>query len=88
MKEGRIEKQELIARVAARVEGDPVQVESIVEATLDEIYQALKAGEVVSLRNFGTFYVRPERASWVFRFNPSQKWRSLFGWSSTYTGEQ
>jgi DNA-binding protein HU-beta len=88
MKEGRIEKQELIARVAVRVEGDPVQVEGIVEATLDEIYQALKRGEVVSLRNFGTFYVRQERESWVFRFNPSQKWRALFGWSSTYTGEQ
>ncbi len=88
MKEGRVEKQELVARVATRIEGDPAQVEGIIEATLDEIYQALKRGEVVSLRNFGTFYVRQERSSWVFRFNPSQKWRALFGWSSTYTGEQ
>lgn len=26
--------------------------------------------ECVSLRDFGTFYVRPEQASWVFKFNP------------------
>jgi DNA-binding protein HU-beta len=51
------------------------------------IYQALKQGECVSLRNFGTFYVQPERDSWVFKFNPSQRLRKLFGWSSTYKGE-
>jgi DNA-binding protein HU-beta len=54
---------------------------------LEEIYQALKQGESVSLRDFGTFYVRPERESWVFKFNPSQKLRKLFGWSSTYKGQ-
>jgi DNA-binding protein HU-beta len=31
--------------------------------------------------------VRHERDSWVFKFNPCQKWRALFGWSSTYKGE-
>jgi DNA-binding protein HU-beta len=86
--ESRIEKLELIARVARRTGRESGMVEENLEAALEEIYQALKQGETVSLRNFGTFYVRPERASWVFRFNPSQKWRALFGWSSTYTGEQ
>lgn len=87
MTEQRIEKPELVARVAARVQGNAGAVEEIIDATLDEIYQALKHGECVSLRNFGTFYVREERSRWVFRFNPSQKWRALFGWSSTHRGE-
>ena len=87
MMEQRIEKPELVARVAARTLGDAGTVEQILDATLEEIYQALKQGESVSLRNFGTFYVREEHSSWVFRFNPSQKWRALFGWASTYKGE-
>jgi DNA-binding protein HU-beta len=44
-------------------------------------------GECVSLKNFGPFYVRPERESWVFKFTPAQRLRKLFGWSSTYTGD-
>jgi DNA-binding protein HU-beta len=83
----RIEKKDLVRRVAMRVNGDEATVGEIVEATLEEIYGALKCGESVSLRDFGSFYVRPERESWVFKFNPSQRLRKLFGWSSTYRGE-
>jgi len=83
----RIDKKGLIDLVSERVGQDSAQVGEIVEATLEEIYEALKRGECVSLRNFGTFYVRPERESWVFKFNPSQRLRKLFGWSSTYKGE-
>jgi DNA-binding protein HU-beta len=83
----RIDKKELISRVSQRVNKDAVAVEKVVEATLEEIYEALKQGECVSLRNFGTFFVRPERRSWVFKFNPSQRLRKLFGWSSTYKGK-
>jgi hypothetical protein len=36
------------------------------------------------LRNFGSLYVREEGARWVFKFNPSQRLRKAFGWSSTY----
>jgi DNA-binding protein HU-beta len=83
----RLDKTELARRVAGRVVKGTGTVEEIVDATLEEIYEALKQGECVSLRNFGTFYVRPERESWVFKFNPSQRLRKLFGWSSTYKGE-
>jgi DNA-binding protein HU-beta len=82
-----IDKKELVRRVSERVVKGTGTVEEIVDATLEEIYEALKQGECVSLRNFGTFYVRPERDSWVFKFNPSQRLRKLFGWSSTYRGE-
>jgi DNA-binding protein HU-beta len=82
----RIDKKELVRRVAVRTDVEVEMASRFVEVTLEEIYEALKQGECVSLRNFGTFYVRPERRSWVFKFNPSQRLRKLFGWSSTYKG--
>ena len=83
----RIDKKQLIERISCRVAVGTGSVEEIVDATLEEIYEALKQGECVSLRNFGTFYIRSGRESWVFKFNPSQRLRSLFGCSSTYRGE-
>jgi DNA-binding protein HU-beta len=43
-------------------------------------------GDSVSLRGFGSFYVRPARSQWVFRFNPSQRLRAVPGWSSSHRG--
>ena len=85
----RIEKDELVKRIVQRTGNSAKTVDKIVDATLEEIYEALKQGERVSLKNFGTFYARsgPERERWVFKFNPSQRLRKLFGWSSTYKGE-
>ena len=83
----RIDRDELVRLVAERVSQKEAVVAEIVDATLEEIYQTLKHGSCVSLKNFGTFYVRPERDSWVFKFNPSQRLRAFFGWSSTYKGE-
>ena len=82
----RLDKKELVGAVSRRVDRDAETVGAIVDAFLEEIYEALKRGDSVSLRDFGSFYVRPERDSWVFRFNPSQRLRRLFGWSSTYRG--
>lgn len=82
-----IERDELIRLVAQSTGQEVGMVDGIVDAFLNEIYQALKRGQGVTLKNFGGFYVRPERESWVFKFNPCQKWRALFGWSSTYKGE-
>ena len=83
----RVEKPELVRLAAQRVHQDDEEaVAEVVDAFLEEIYQALKRGHSVSLRGFGSFYVRPERETWVFRFNPSQRLRALFGWSSTHRG--
>jgi DNA-binding protein HU-beta len=82
----RVDKPELVGRVARRLDRDGETVAEIVDGFLEEIYAALKGGEGVSLRGFGSFYVRAERDSWVFKFNPSQRLRALFGWSSTYRG--
>jgi DNA-binding protein HU-beta len=83
----RIDKTALVRLVSQRVHRKAELVEKIVDTFLEEIYVALKRGESVSLRDFGSFYIRPEPASCVFKFNPSQRLRKLFGWSSTYRGE-
>ncbi len=83
----RVVKNELVSRISQRVGGDTDTVAEIVDVTLEEIYEALRQGECVSLRNFGTFYVRPQRDTWVFKFRASQRLRKLFGWSSSYKGK-
>jgi DNA-binding protein HU-beta len=85
--EDRVDKQALVRAVSQRVHRKGEAVEKIVDTFLEEIYKAVKQGKSVSLRDFGSFYVRPEPGTWVFRFNPSQRLRKLLGWSSTYRGE-
>jgi DNA-binding protein HU-beta len=80
-------KKEWIQAVADRVGQPEGQVAVILDAGLEEIYQAMKREEKVTFVNFGNFYIDVRRSSTVFKFNPSQKWRALFGWSSTYKGE-
>jgi DNA-binding protein HU-beta len=82
----RVEKPESARLAAQRVRRDDEAVAEVVDAFLEEIYEALKRGHSVSLRGFGSFYVRQERDGWVFRFHPSQRLRALFGWSSTHRG--
>jgi DNA-binding protein HU-beta len=82
----RIDKPDVVRLVMQRTGREQAQVEEILDAALEEIYAAFTRGESVSLRNFGSFYVRPEPAQWVFRFNPAQRLRKVFGWSSTYRG--
>jgi DNA-binding protein HU-beta len=74
-----IERYDLIRFVAH----DVGTVEAVVDAFLDEIYQAIKRGQGVTLKGFSGFSIRPECEGWVFKFNPSQKLRALFGRSST-----
>lgn len=83
----RIDKDDLIKRVAVTTGHDKVVVTEIVDTTFEEIYQAFKREEKVSIRNFGTFYIDVRRSGTVFKFNPAQRLRALFGWSSTYRGK-
>jgi DNA-binding protein HU-beta len=82
-----MDRKELVSRISQRVSHNPNLVDEILDATVDEIYESLKRYESVSIRNFGTFYIRAGRDSQaVFKFNPSQRLRQLLGWSSTYKG--
>jgi DNA-binding protein HU-beta len=82
-----VNNKELVKRIARRLSKDPAEVEVLVDATLEEIYEALKHGESVTLRNFGNFYIKSRSSGMVFKFNPSQRLKALFGWSSTYKGD-
>ncbi|GJD22976.1 hypothetical protein RIVM261_079320 [Rivularia sp. IAM M-261] len=81
-----IDKKELVRRVSQRLNRETREVEEIIDATVEEIYESLKQRDSVTLRNFGTFYVRTEPKTWVFKFNPSQRLRKLFNWLSSYKG--
>lgn len=83
----RIQKNELVRRLAVRMQADEQTAAAWLDGMVATLYEAFKAGESVTLPGFGGFYVRPERESWVFTFNPGQKLRALFRWSSSYKGE-
>ena len=82
----RIQKKEVARRLAARMKTGEAVSAMWLDAVLDTLYESFKLGQSVTLSGFGNFYVCPERERWVFRFNPSQKLRALFGWYSTYRG--
>ncbi len=83
----RVQKREFIRRLAQRMHTDEATATLWVDAVVETVYDSLKAGESVTLPGFGGFYVRPEQESWVFKFNPGERLRALFGWSSTYKGK-
>lgn len=84
----RIQKDEFARRLAARMQSDVPTAASWIDGMVETLYESFQAGESVTLKGFGSFYVREERSNWVFKFNPGQRLRALFGWSSTYRGEK
>lgn len=82
----RIQKKEVVRRLASRMKTDEATAALWVDALLDILYESFRHGQSVTLSGFGNFYVRSHHEQWVFKFNPSQKLRALFGWSSTYKG--
>ena len=83
----RIQKKDVVTRFAKRMSIGEKTAEKYVDAILDVLYEAIKQGEAVTLPGFGAFYVKKQRPTWVFKFNPGQRLRALFGWSSTFRGE-
>ena len=80
--------KELLQAIARQVDMSAEEVQQVVQAWQDGIVASLKRCESVTLRNFGTFYIRRgEGRTRVFKFNPSQRLRKLFGWTSTYKGK-
>jgi integration host factor subunit beta len=55
-------KQQLIDTVAAATERTRAEVETIVDSLLGEIGRALRSGERVDLRGFGSFAVKDKKA--------------------------
>jgi DNA-binding protein HU-beta len=82
----RIEKQEFIRRLAERMQTDEATATLWLDGVLEEQYQTFRTGYGLTLPGVGGIYLDRRRESWAFKFNPGQKLRALFGWSSTYRG--
>lgn len=83
----RVGKEEIVRGLAERMNTTEEVASKWFEATLETLYDTFKQGKSVTLKGFGGFYVRQRGDTWAFKFNPGQKLRALFGWSSTYKGE-
>jgi len=80
-------KKEFVKLLANKMKADEKTAEMWVDAFTDILCDCFKQGRGVVITNLGTFYLRiTSRGDTIFRFNPAQKLRSLFGWSSTYKG--
>jgi len=82
----RVKQNELAQRLAVHMESDPETAKAWLDGVAETLYECFRNGESVTIKGLGDFYVRSERSSWVFKFNPGQRLRALFGWSSTYSG--
>lgn len=87
MEEKRIKKAEIVARLAERMEVDQADAVRWLDGVAETLYESIAAGENSNLPGFGSFYVKPTRDTWVFKFLPSQRLRAALGWSSTYKGK-
>jgi hypothetical protein len=82
-----VNKKEFAILLAARMGTDVKTATEWLDAMTETLYNSFREGKPVTLPGFGGFYVRQEHPTWVFKFNPSQRLRLLFGWSSTYKGK-
>lgn len=51
---------------------DEATADRWLEEVVETLYDNFKAGKSVTLPGSGSFYVRPEDESWVFKFTPAQ----------------
>ncbi len=82
-----IQKAELVRRLAKKMNTDVETAEAWMDGIIDTMYEVFKSGKGISLTGFGGFYLERRRESTAFKFNPGQKLRALFGWSSAYKGK-
>ena len=82
-----VKKKEFARLLANKMNTTDKMAEIWVNSFADVLYECLKEGRGVTITNMGTFYLRiTSCGDSIFRFNPAQKLRRLFGWSSTYKG--
>lgn len=80
----RITDKEIIGKIADKTGVDSSTVEKVNRALFEEITNALEKCHPVNIKNFGTFFIRPITPTRTFKFSPSQRLRSILGWSSTH----
>ena len=80
----KIKKKDFIKNLAIKLNIDEKEALRCFDGTIEVFYDAFKEGKSVTIENFGNFYLEKKSENYVFKFNPSQKLRSLLGWSSSY----
>lgn len=80
-------KKEFVSILAMRMDATEETTSEWVDAYTETMIDIFKTGEGVTINGFGGFYLTRRYGSIMFKFNPSQRLRKLFGWSSTYKGE-
>ena len=83
----RVQKDKIVRLLAERMNSDEASAKAWLDGVVETLYENFKAGESVTLPGFGSFYVKAQTESWVFKFSPAQRLRALFNWSNTYKGE-
>ena len=83
----RLNKEDFVRLLAARMKTDEATATAWVDGVVETLHESFKDGKGVTFPGFGGFYVRPEPESRVFKFNPGQRLRALFGWLSTHSGK-
>ncbi|HMF31587.1 MAG TPA: HU family DNA-binding protein [Candidatus Lokiarchaeia archaeon] len=81
-----IDKATFLDRLARRMQVDDSTAKVWLDTVTSTLYDTFKDGLGVSLPGFGGFYLERRKEGCAFKFNPGQKLRALFGWSSTYKG--
>ncbi len=80
-------KKEFVSMLAKRMDATEKTTTEWVDAYTETMIDIFKTGEGVTINGLGGFYLARKYGSIVFKLNPSQRLRKLFGWSSTYKGE-
>ncbi|MEZ4527626.1 MAG: HU family DNA-binding protein [Desulfobacterales bacterium] len=83
----RMEKKDFVKLIAHKMNADKETAEIWVNAVFDTMYDVFKDGKGLTLTGFGGFYLDRRRSGTVFKFNPGQKLKALFGWSSSFKGQ-
>jgi nucleoid DNA-binding protein len=79
-----IKKGEFVRRLSLYMKSDEKTAEQWLDGITDTLYETFKEGHGLTLPGFGGFYLERHHDSTAFKFNPGQKLKKLFGWSSTY----
>jgi DNA-binding protein HU-beta len=82
----RIQIKDIAEKLARKMNASDETAEEWIDALIEVLYESFKKGRSVTLQGLGGFYLKPKGKTWVFKFNPSQRLRHLFGWASTYKG--
>lgn len=83
----RIQIKDIAEKLAQKMNASNETAEKWIDALIETLYESFKKGRSVTLQGLGGFYLKPKGKTWVFKFNPSQRLRHLFGWASTYKGD-